>query len=401
MSEDNSKYFNTQKFGGLIRTEGRGVANYFTPNGEGGLIQGPNRLYFADGSDALANDGLNISFQHVPSGKDVYFKAFITAFNESYNSDWSEESVFGRVDPIYMFKQTTRKITLSFVAPAASVSEGFENLGRTQKLLSFLYPNYTDVQNALSISQSPLIRLRVMNLASTTKLGHEAFGGRSFGDVNDENSLPMTTDNDGLLGIISSVSVNHNLDNPDAGVFHTMSSTIIPKLLEITVEFAVIHETHLGWDSEDNFSDDTFPYGVDTSGARTSAQMQSAMVLDQTVAKKEAQGIFQELEDERFIQAQRDIAKAMFLNADGSLNPYGKRMQRRLDETTRDPGDRRLFTPGIKNAAKARYMANALSSIETNSQGDYVNNAADVRESGREAASGAESLRQERWSWIK
>jgi hypothetical protein len=39
-----------------------------------------------DGSDSLANlRHLTISFYHVPSKRSVSFKAFITAFNESYN----------------------------------------------------------------------------------------------------------------------------------------------------------------------------------------------------------------------------------------------------------------------------------------------------------------------------
>ena len=88
----------------------------------------------AKGTDGYANHrGAYISFQHVPSKRSVKFKAFITAFNDSYNSDWATETVFGRVDPIYLFKSTTRKITLGFKLPAESASEAFENLGRIQK----------------------------------------------------------------------------------------------------------------------------------------------------------------------------------------------------------------------------------------------------------------------------
>ena len=34
--------------------------------------------YFVDGSDALANKGMMLGFHHIPSGQNVYFKAFIT-----------------------------------------------------------------------------------------------------------------------------------------------------------------------------------------------------------------------------------------------------------------------------------------------------------------------------------
>ena len=101
----------------LVKTPAGGRAEGFMP-------------HFVDGSDAMANKGMTISFQHVPSEEDVTFKAFITAFNETYNSDWASESVFGRSDPIHMFKNTQREITLAFNIPASSEGESFENLAR-------------------------------------------------------------------------------------------------------------------------------------------------------------------------------------------------------------------------------------------------------------------------------
>ena len=129
------------------------------------------QVFYADGSDALGNRGFVVSFQHVASGQFVHFKAFVTALNESYSSDWSSEPVYGRADPIKMFKQNTRSMTLGLIIPAATEGEGFENLGKLQDFLSFLYPSYTNVDNALTISQSPLVRMRVMNLIRKTQYG--------------------------------------------------------------------------------------------------------------------------------------------------------------------------------------------------------------------------------------
>ena len=38
-----------------------------------------------DASDALGQAGYSIGFHHTISGKEVYFKAFLTTFNETYN----------------------------------------------------------------------------------------------------------------------------------------------------------------------------------------------------------------------------------------------------------------------------------------------------------------------------
>jgi len=114
---------------------------------------------FADGSDALANKGFTIAFRHMISEKEIFFKAFITNFNETYNSDWASEQVYGRVDGIHMFRSTSRTISLAFKVPASSLGEAYENLGRVQQLVQFLYPAYTNVNNASTIGQSPLVRI--------------------------------------------------------------------------------------------------------------------------------------------------------------------------------------------------------------------------------------------------
>jgi len=203
-----------------------------------------------DGSDALAqNGGLVLSFYHLPSKKSVYFKAFITAFNETWNSDWAAETVYGRIDPIYMFKNTIRKISLAFKVPAATEGEAYENLAKVQAVTQFLYPAYTDVNKAQTIAQSPLIRIKVMNLlqktqdsdstASTADSAKKIAAAYGFGSAADQ----------GLLGVIDSFTVNHNLENTDYGVVEVQSGTILPKLIEVNLGFSVIHEISTGWEA--------------------------------------------------------------------------------------------------------------------------------------------------------
>ena len=223
-----------------------------------------------DGSDGLANQGLVISFLHVPSGRSVYFKAFITSFNESYNSDWSKESVFGRADPIFMFKQTTRKISLAFKVPSATHGEGYENLAKVQDLTQFLYPTYTDVQNALTIAQSPLMRLKVMNLA--TDRSDKGFGS-TFSELTRGSPTGVDAKN-GLLGVLHNLTINHNLENYDTSAYEMggaeSKKAVIPRMIELNMDFTVIHEHHLGWhigkDGEGVFGESTFPYGLDPGG---------------------------------------------------------------------------------------------------------------------------------------
>lgn len=380
-NEIDDKFFNASKLGSMVKR----------PNADLKEVEAnAGNLFYADGSDALANDGLIIGFEHVPSSKNVHFKAFIQAFNESYSSDWAEESVYGRADPIRMFKQTTRSITLSFIIPAATTGEGYENLAKVQKLISFLYPNYTDVGNALTISQSPLVRMKVMNLISNNSDNSI----KTQGDLN-ALKLGLADSTSGLLGAITNVAVNHNLDNPDFGVFHIASGTVIPKAIEVTIDFKALHENPLGWmedKGEVNFSDHLFPYGTDLeSSLRQSGRGNNEALL--AAQNQEASGYTEQLRqqrqeeaDERSLQAAKDLAQARLLKADGTLNKRGQRLKRRLKKGK------------IRNADKAAAYAGAIRSTEKGATGANVRQASiDAYSDAREA----KDQREERWSWIK
>ena len=235
-------------------------------------------VQMVDGSDALANHGRQvISFQHVPSGQEVFFKAFITSFNESYNCDWAVEPVFGRTDPIYLFKGNQRQISLNFQVPAASEGEAYENLGRVQKLIQFLYPAYHGVAGTLkntleavaanTIAQSPLIKLKVMNLLAS----FDHFPGYSEGvhAASSEQDLYDGYTSDaaatyGALGAIQSLQVNHNL--AEKGSLEKAPNTVLPKSIDITITFAVIHQKTIGWEFNNKGdmvpTSTAFPYGV-------------------------------------------------------------------------------------------------------------------------------------------
>ena len=225
-----------------------------------------------DGSENLKQSGQVISFYHESSRTTARFKAFITAFNETFNSDWASEKVYGRMDPIMMFKNTERQVTLAFKIPAFSAAEAIANMTEVQKLISFLYPNYESqtpsaavrgeegtanegrvvgqtqtaaAPYAQNISNSPLVRLRVVNFLSS-EIGM---------NKNDDNASK------GTLGAISNFVVNYNLDAID-GVIEDADLGILPKLIDVNLSFTVLHEKPLGWDNSNQFMSPGFPYNT-------------------------------------------------------------------------------------------------------------------------------------------
>ena len=266
LSVFNAQRYKTPELNGAKPVPERGLFSAFQSQG------GPQTQY-ADGSDAYANlDQMVISFYHVPTGRRVYFKAFITAFNESYSNHWNTEEIYGRPDPVHMYKNSTRDITLAFKVPAATESEAYENLGRISSLAKFLYPAYEEVQRSSTITRSPFMRIKVMNLLQTTagETMPRVPGALETSDKMYDSYFSDSSAATGLLGVVKNLVINHNL--PEQGVLEKAAGTVLPKLIDVNLTFSVLHEHAMGWDSESRFGapegaskgqgSNTFPYGI-------------------------------------------------------------------------------------------------------------------------------------------
>ena len=275
MAKDSKSKFDNQKYerieigsrGNEVGfTEGESGVNVL--DGDGNIIR--KTFFNFSATDGIANQAeAVISFRHVSSGQDVYFKAFITSFSDSISPSFGEETVFGRTDPIYTFKNATRSITLNWKVPAETFSEAYENLGKAQTLAKFAYPSYTnlqDIDNALTLSQTPLVRLKVMNLLTKTSSGPPDAENSADGSSNEQKFSGYRSSSDstqGALGALKSITILHNLENFDAGVLYAGPNTVLPKLIEINVSFDVIHEETLGWvGSNFNRKAAGFPYNI-------------------------------------------------------------------------------------------------------------------------------------------
>ena len=319
------KQFDNQKYHRIeIGQEGFefGIDDRLTPTD----LQNPKRKQTAfnfSATDGIANQAeAVISFMHVPSGRDVYFKAFITTFSDTLSPSYNEETVFGRTDPIYTFKNTTRSISLNWKVPAESYSEAYENLGKAQTLAQMVYPNYSNIDNALTLSQTPLVRLKVMNLLSKTgQVASPENPAEGTSDKTKFKGYRSTADSTrGALGVIKSITILHNLENFDAGVLYVGPNTVLPKLIEINISFDVIHEETLGWKSTNysqtaiglgypaaNFSDPNFPYNVVPQQEIDVNALNKLSNYNQRIAARQA-----ELRKAELAEQQRENAAARY-----------------------------------------------------------------------------------------
>ena len=185
-----------------------------------------------------------ISIEGIIPKKTVEFMAFLTSFSDNMTSNWNEEVVYGRQDSIGTFQNTSRKISLAFDVPAVDMIEAKINLGYINSVKRFMYPAYSSVggnnstTNALSLSKSPLIRIKFANLIQ-----------------NQEGK--------GLLGWINSFSATPVIE---MGMFNE-KSMLFPKVYNVSLDFTPQHEFDLGYNHKGGEIDDRFkkfPYDGET-----------------------------------------------------------------------------------------------------------------------------------------
>ena len=206
------------------------TTNEGVEDGEGGLLSkfftfGSQQPFEAtDYSDTYAKaKGYFLRFKHIQSGLTLSFKGFITNLQDDFTSNWKNQSVYGRMDEIYTFQNTTRRMSVSFVVPAFNAADARCNLTKVTKLARKLYPYYSDGagNNATSISKAPLMRVEFANLIRDGRFDKPA----------------------GLLGKVNGFSITPNIDH---GFFDEVNH-LYPKTIEISFTFDVLHEHIMGW----------------------------------------------------------------------------------------------------------------------------------------------------------
>lgn len=198
---------------------------------------------FADPSDFL-QEHYSIQFYHVPTTARVRFKAWVTSFSDSYQSNWNTEDAYGRMDPITTFQNTTRVITIEWDVVAASKPEAISNMDKCERLFKMLYPTYqaSSGDSAGSIAGAPIFKVKFGNLISTP--GAPALGGVSTS---------------GLMGTMGGFDYSPDFE---AGFFLS-NGAMYPQRISLSAEFQVIHNFQVGWNDEtSHFRAHNYPYGA-------------------------------------------------------------------------------------------------------------------------------------------
>lgn len=171
-------------------------------------------------SELLGKNTYKLFIYSFSMNKKIDFPAFITDFNDSFKSNWTPQEVYGRMDPVSTFKNTSRSISLSFDIPSSDLAQAIINLSNADLIIKGLYPVYTDEGKLGSaiITAPPLFRITLSNLICNAQTG------------------------EGLLGYLNGFDFK-----PDTNSGYFVNGDMLyPKALKASFTFNVIHEHPLG-----------------------------------------------------------------------------------------------------------------------------------------------------------
>ena len=187
------------------------------------------------------NSGYSISIQHIPTGRFVSFPCFLTQFSDDYSLNWSGESVYGRMDNIQTYKNTSRKLAIDFDVLAESEKRGEQNMIAVRELIRFLYPKYNKVDQqgfVRTLSAPPLLKIKFANLIESSTTG------------------------EGILGALSQFSYK---PTHDSGYIMPKAGVIYARAFSVSLSIDVLHDHDVGWNEENNWLGGAdFPYGLDS-----------------------------------------------------------------------------------------------------------------------------------------
>lgn len=193
--------------------------------------------------------GLSVQFYSIGTGQRAEFAGFISDFTDSFSSNWNNQQIFGRMDPVMNIIGTTRNISLGFTVPAYDLPEARQNLAEINKLAQFLYPTYRTVGSHQTVKGNPLVKVQFQNLIASGKNTLQA--GKSF---------DLDSSKNGLIVAITSLSYNPDFEQGVLGG----GGMQYPKVWNVNMTMQVIHDHSLSPNVTKGLG---FPYATATQEA--------------------------------------------------------------------------------------------------------------------------------------
>ena len=158
-------------------------------------------------------------FHDLRTNEIVSFHAFLDNLSDSYQPQFTKTNGYGRIDPVQIYRSTTRSIRFSFYVAATSKEDFNDMWFKINKLTSLVYPQWSEGTKLATmageeestfimpfsqvLASSPVIRLRV---GDVIKGNYSKFNlARIFG-VGNTNIAPVADATSGIPGLSSLIN---------------------------------------------------------------------------------------------------------------------------------------------------------------------------------------------------
>lgn len=241
--------------------------------------------------EAFAN--LIMTFPVTDRDTRLVLPAFITSHSDSFSPGWNPQQVYGRADPIPIYRNTTRAISLGFKIPNQDIADANANFLALGTIIKNLYPVYKsfgsaditgairDVISGLSPNQviagAPLVRIKYANLLCNSS-------NPSVGLLGYITNLSVTMDTNN--GFLMDSSLNTEGEEP----------VMFPRMVDFTFSFSPLHEHKLGWGPDSNWlggQRKNFPYA--TRKVNPQAKETQNLNVNGAIADGNASAVFNNL----------------------------------------------------------------------------------------------------------
>ncbi len=225
--------------------------------------------------------------------EELKFPAYITDFSDNYTSNWKSEQIYGKMDPIATFQNTSRKVSLSFDLPSANLADAINNFKNINYLIRGLYPVYNSDEKfgIATIGSPPFFRIRYTNLL--------------YNPASKDGLLCYL---DGGFNFTPDIASGYFIDYQNKSAYPDNNAALYPKLIKASLAFTVIHEVPLGSKAgEKNITPrlsieknlNTFPYISLTSFTPSNTQDKSPSLVTNKISAAISQAATKKLLEEQ------------------------------------------------------------------------------------------------------
>lgn len=190
------------------------------------------------------------------------FPAILTSFSDNWVSNWDSKDLYGRMDQVHTFKNTTRQISFSFAVVPDDAPQSADSMAQFENLVRMLYPTYesapdesaTEYQamNVNLIRQAPIMGIKMGNLIRSPDSNGYLLGKvAGFSFAPDIEAGFWLSSNAGTGG-----SGSPPVERGDGAQY-------FPKKWEVQVEFTVMHTSPLAQNASKGWvGDKSYPYSA-------------------------------------------------------------------------------------------------------------------------------------------